>query len=349
MEGTETTTSDSMVERLKRDAAAETIAGTPPGSHKEFGEREETSEGTPIKQQPVKMAAAAEEKEDSEEEDEEDKSLPPPALPLPALLGHRTSLRVSGEALLGFLGFKRKSSAGGTVSPTTTSPTHAREAPKRLIVGHVLVARQRNEFVQRSLKQDGKLVLVTRLNMNKVDFVVDLALVTMVESRTEIVDGAELHSVAVAFGRELVLISAGSQSDTDDFRALLVSWVRHYAANVVESPRGSPRRGQLRGYLLRVSGKTFERLWATQMSGDTLSLFLARGKDPIASIDMQACARCQFDRVLLQFTLYEGKESHVFRCETDDNYVYWRAGILKYSVEQKILPKKQTIELNYEK
>ena len=89
---------------------------------------------------------------------------------------------MSGEALLGFLGFRRKGSGGGTAAAALMAQVSPREVPKRMIVGQVLVSRQRNDFVQRSLKQDGKLLMVTRLNMNKVDFVVDLSLVTLVET-----------------------------------------------------------------------------------------------------------------------------------------------------------------------
>ncbi len=160
-----------------------------------------------------------------------------------------------------------------------------------------------------------------------------------------------MQSVAVTFGRELALLSAGTGPETDDLRQLLLGWARFYGGGAaVESPRGSPRRGQLRGYLLRVhgAGRAPERVWASQLSGDVLSLSLARGRDVVASVDMSQCGKCSFDRVLLQFVLHEGdKTQHILRCETEEAFVYWRSAVLKYCVELRPPPVSQKISLNY--
>jgi hypothetical protein len=177
--------------------------------------------------------------------------------------------------------------------------------------------------------------------MNKVDFVVDLSQITLIEpvragrragqnmfvcltssQRVETMsDGSAFHACALSWGRDLALMSAGSEAETDDLQQLVTAWARFYCGAATESPRSSPRRGQLRGYLLRVTRGPPERLWTSQVSGDALSLYPVRGKEAVATIDMAACARCSFDRVLLQFVLHEGDRQHVFRCESEESYV----------------------------
>ncbi len=132
---------------------------------------------------PHAAAMAAQPDEDSDSSQDSDGVPNPRVVAAVERANRRGSLKVSGEALLGFLGFRRKGSAGA--SAAAMAQVSPREVPKRMIVGQVLVSRQRNEFVQRSLKQDGKLVMVTRLNMNKVDFVIDLSLITLVETVRE--------------------------------------------------------------------------------------------------------------------------------------------------------------------
>jgi hypothetical protein len=160
-------------------------------------------------------------------------------------------------------------------------------------------------------------------------------------------DGSAFHACALSWGRDLALLSAGSAAETDDLQQLVTAWARFYCGGATESPRGSPRRGQLRGYLLRVTRGPPERVWASQVSGDTLSLYPVRGKEPVACIDMVACTRCSFDRVLLQFVLHENDRQHVFRCESEESYVYWRSAVLKYAHERRPPPVTQTIDLNY--
>ncbi len=162
-------------------------------------------------------------------------------------------------------------------------------------------------------------------------------------------DGSEFHACAVSWGRDLALVSAGSAAETDDLQQLVTAWARFYCGSATESPRGSPRRGQLRGYLLRVGRGPPERLWTSQVSGDVLSLYPVRGKEAVAAIDLAACARCSFDRVQLQFVLWEGdrQQQHVFRCESEESYVYWRSAVLKYAQERRPLPVTQKIDLNY--
>lgn len=95
-------------------------------------------------------------------------------------MGRRGSLLGSGSGLLEFLGFRRKSSSFGIASDIGP-----RTAPARMVVGNYLVARQRDALSQRSLRQEGKMLVVMRLNMNKVDFMVNLTTVTIVEQRGE--------------------------------------------------------------------------------------------------------------------------------------------------------------------
>ena len=111
------------------------------------------------------------------------------------LLGKKSPLLGSGTGLLEFLGFRRKSSSSGIATDVGL-----RVAPARMIVGNYLVARQREALSQRSIRQEGKMLVVMRLNINKVshmsayyfflnnkkkkvDFSVNLTAVTIVEQR----------------------------------------------------------------------------------------------------------------------------------------------------------------------
>jgi hypothetical protein len=155
----------------------------------------------------------------------------------PLLLGRRGSLLGSGSGLLEFLGFRRKSSTSGIA--TDVGP---RMAPPRMVVGNYLVARQRDALSQRSLRQEGKMLVVMRLNMNKVDFMVNLTAVTIVEQRGTALEkffvcflkkkmfeeeefmGGRMMCVTLTAGRELVLISAGSDEETESLHELLTAW-----------------------------------------------------------------------------------------------------------------------------
>jgi hypothetical protein len=249
----------------------------------------------------------------------------------------RRSLKMSGEKVLSFFGIQRKGSSGGS----------AILPPARQIVGNFLVGKKSStQFVQRSVRQEDCRLLIRRLNTNMLDFVIDLSRISRIEPRQE---SEDFDSIAISFGKnDLVLISTGKKEKNDELRATLTHWARFFNQDVLASPRGSPRCGNLRGYLFLP--KRNHRVWASQTNGDVLCFYYERARNMIGKIDMSCICSAEYNRLALEITMVEmgdGK-SHKIICENEENFIYWKGAVSMYcKVKSPPVARSQKIELNF--
>ena len=101
---------------------------------------------------------------------------------------------------------------------------------------------------------------------------------------------------------------------------------------------------------MKKNGQCGNRVWASQQSGDVLTIYGERAREALFKIDLLQMDQVEFSRPLLELTLVLPHERYVFRCENEDLYVYWKTALLSYCPHlspPKDVVKSTTIQLNY--